>query len=119
MKLQFGYMLLSGLLVSAPALAQPKPAAFGTCAGCHTVVKGAKPGIGPNLFAIGGRRAGTAPNFRFSAPMAKSGIAWTRENLVRFIQKPQKTVPGTKMAFGGVSNPASAAAIADYLLATK
>lgn len=117
--MRFGYMLLSGALVSAPAFAQPRPAAFGACAACHTVVKGAKPGIGPNLYAIGNRKAGTAPNFRFSAPMAKSGITWTRENLIGFIQKPQKTVPGTRMAFGGVGNPAAAAAIADYLLATR
>lgn len=119
MKVKLGLMLLSGALVSSPAIAQTKPAAFGTCAACHSVQKGGRSGIGPNLFGVGNRTAAAVPNFRFSPQMKNSRVVWNRENLIKFIQRPQRVVPGTRMTFGGVSNPASASSIADYLLSLK
>jgi len=104
---------------SAWAAPLPRPAAFGICGACHKVDKGAPNTIGPNLFGVGGTKAGEVAGFTFSPAMKKSGIVWNKANLVRFIQEPQKTVPGTKMPFGGLKNPESAAAIADYILSLK
>ena len=107
--------------LGAPALAAPlpKPAAFGICSACHKVDQGAPNTIGPNLFGVGNTKAGTVPGFAFSPAMQNSKIKWTKANLVAFIQDPQKTVPGTRMPFGGLKNPDSAAAIADYILSLK
>lgn len=109
------------LSLATPALAAPlpKPAAFGICSACHKVEKGAPNSIGPNLYGIGNAKAGNVPNFTFSPAMKSTKIKWTRANLIAFIQEPQKTVPGTRMPFGGLKNPASAAAIADYILSLK
>jgi cytochrome c len=109
------------LSLSAPALAAPlpRPAAFGICAACHKVEKGAPNTIGPNLWGIGNSKAGSATGFAHSAAMKNSKIKWTKANLVAFIQEPQKIIPGNRMPFGGLKNPTSAGQIADYILSLK
>jgi len=109
-------LAVGGTALAAPL---PKPAAFGVCATCHKVDKGAPNTIGPNLFGIGNTKAGAVPGFAFSPAMKKSDIIWNKANLSAFIQAPQKTVPGTRMPFGGLKNPQSADAIADYILSLK
>ncbi len=107
--------------LAAPAIAAPlpRPAVFGICAACHKTDKGAPNTIGPNLWGIANTKAGDVPGFAFSPAMKSSKLKWTKANLVAFIQEPQKTVPGTRMPFGGLKNPESAAAIADYILSLK
>ncbi len=109
------------LSLGAPAFAAPlpKPGVFGICSACHKVDKGAPNTIGPNLFGIGGTKAGAVPGFNFSPAMKASKVKWTKANLVAFIQEPQKVVPGNRMPFGGLKNPESAGAIADYILSLK
>jgi len=109
------------LSLAAPALAAPlpKPPIFGVCGTCHKTEKGAPNGIGPNLWGIGNTKAGEVPGFAFSPAMKGSKVKWTKENLVAFIQQPQKTVPGTRMPYGGLKNPQAAAQIADYILSLK
>jgi len=109
------------LSLAAPAFAAPlpKPAAFGVCATCHKVDKGAPSTIGPNLFGIGNTKAGEVAGFNFSPAMKSSKVKWTKADLTAFIQQPQKVVPGTRMPFGGLKNPEQAAQIADYILSLK
>jgi cytochrome c len=111
-----GALLTAGAATAAPLA---KPAAFGICSVCHQVEKGAPNGVGPNLFAIGGTKAGAVPSFAFSPSMTKSGLTWNRANLVSFIMEPQKTVPGTRMPFAGLKDRKVAEAVADYLLSLK
>jgi cytochrome c len=118
----FGFLALGSLVFAgsaATAAPLPKPAIFGVCAACHKTDKGAPNGIGPNLFGVGGTKAGDVAGFAFSPAMKKSGLTWNKANLVKFIQAPQATVPGTRMPFAGLKNPAQAEAIADYLLSLK
>ena len=103
----------------ASAAPLPKPAIFGVCAACHKTDKGAPNGIGPNLYGISGETAGEVPGFAFSPAMKKSGIKWTRPNLIKFIMSPQATVPGTRMPFMGLKNQQSAEQVADYILSLK
>ena len=118
---RLAFLSILALLLGAPAIAAPlpKPAAFGICSACHKVEKGAPNTIGPNLWAIGNTKAGAVPGFNFSPAMKGSKVKWTRANLIAFIQEPQKTIPGNRMPFGGLKNPASAALIADYILSLK
>lgn len=106
------------LLLAMPAGAAPlpKPPAFAMCAACHKVDKGAPNTLGPNLWGIAGSKAGFHGGFNSSPAMKKSNIKWTRDKLLAFVQNPQKTVPGTRMPFAGIKNPASAEAITDYLM---
>ena len=104
---------------AAPDAGSARPPAFGTCAICHKVNAGEVSPMGPNLFRIGGRKAGSAPGYAYSPAMKGSKIVWNKANLTRFIMNPKGTVPGTKMAYPGQKDPKAAAAIADYLLRLK
>ena len=75
---------------------------FNKCKSCHTL-KAGKHRVGPSLFGVIGRAAGTAEGFKkYSKPMKESGITWDEASLDTFLTKPKKMVPGTKMTFGGL-----------------
>lgn len=90
-------------------------AAFATCSACHSAEKGAPSAIGPNLYGIVGRPAGSADGYRYSNAMKSSGIVWTESELDRFITNPSVAVRGTTMSAGAVSNAERRASIIAYL----
>jgi cytochrome c len=92
---------------------------FGRCAICHTVQKGGGNGLGPNLFGVVGRKAASLPSFMYSGALKASGITWTPDKLKMWIAGPQRLVPGTKMAFGGLSNTSQIADVIAYLSTLK
>ena len=115
-----GGMLLTAM-AAAPAFSAPlpKPPAFAVCGVCHKVAAGEKPTIGPNLWQVGGRKAGTSEGFAYSPAMKASNITWSKDEIVSFITAPNKKVPGTKMVYAGQKDPKAAAAIADYLVSLR
>ena len=90
-----------------------EPAAFAVCKACHSMEPG-KNGIGPSLAGIWGEKAGAVPGFDFSDAMTASGLTWNQASLDKYLTDPRGTVPGTKMAFGGVADAAKRQAIIDY-----
>ena len=40
--------------------------------------------------------------FKYSKAMKGSGLTWDEETLKKYLTKPKKFVPGTKMAFAGL-----------------
>ena len=115
-------------LIAAGALATPAMAAgdpvqgkavFARCAICHNVEKDGGNGVGPNLFGIAGRKAATVEGFNYSGPMKASGIVWTDDNLEKWIAGPAKMLPGTKMAFAGISSKGQIADVIAYLHTLK
>lgn len=113
-------LLLAPLVVASPVVAEvPRPATFGQCMACHTTQKGQKSALGPNLWGISARKAGTLAGFKYSAGMTKYGQSWNAATLAAFLGEPRKTVPGTSMAFMGMKDPAKAREMADYLVSLK
>jgi cytochrome c len=102
---------------TAPTQATPPPG-LDECAVCHGMTKDAPPSIGPNLWGVGGRTAGTT-DYPYSPAMKAYAKPWTPETLVPFIQAPMQAVPGTSMTYPGQPDPAVAKAIADYLMTLK
>jgi len=92
---------------------------FVRCAVCHTAQKGAPNRIGPNLFGVTTRKAGTLPGYSYSSAMAKSGLTWDPPTLSRYLMGPTSVVPGTKMTFAGFSNKQQADDVAAYLATLK
>ena len=103
---------------AAPAPAAAPPSDFAICGGCHESSANARPSLGPNLWNVGGRKAGGVADYDYSPAMKSSGITWTAETLQAFIVDPNKSVPGNKMDYPG-ADPAAAKAIADYLMSLK
>jgi len=89
---------------------------FLQCASCHTYVAGNRDKSGPNLFGIFGRKAGTEKySAGYSEAMRSSGIVWSRATLDTFLQMPARAVPGTKMVYIGLRDPADRAALICFL----
>lgn len=70
-----------------------------TCSACHQL-DGPAHMVGPGLKGIIGRTAGTVGGYDYSEGMRNSGIVWTTDTLIAFLQDPFAMVPDTKMAVG-------------------
>ncbi len=121
----FGAVLVvsAGFTIAAPAAgntpaARPRPAAFMQCAACHSIEPG-RNGVGPSLAAVSGRKAASLPGYTYSNALKNSGITWDAANLDKWLTSPQRTVPGTKMPFAGIPDPARRKEVVDYLLTLK
>jgi cytochrome c len=106
-------MLAAATLALAPlggAMAQDADAGarvFNQCRACHTINQGGRNGVGPNLYGVWGRAAGSIEAFRYSAPMrakAGEGLTWTPENLRAYLTDPKAVVPAGSMSFAGIRN---------------
>ena len=115
-------VLAATLLAATPAFAGDAvngKTVFARCAICHTVDKGGPDGLGPNLFGVAGRKAASRPNFMYSGALKSAGITWTADKLKAWVSGPARLVPGTKMAFGGLSSPKQADDVVAYLATLK
>jgi cytochrome c len=88
---------------------------FARCAMCHSNAKGDGNKIGPNLFGVVGRKAGTAPQFSYSPAMKSAGFVWTNDKLDAWITSPATVVPNNKMMFAGIPSAAQRADLIAYL----
>jgi cytochrome c len=120
----FAAAMLSCGAFSSLAYAQDGDAAqgktvFQRCAICHKVDKGATGGLGPNLFGVVGRKAASQAGFEYSGPLKASGITWTNDKLAQWVSGPAKMVPGTKMAFPGITSKGEVRDVVAYLNTLK
>ena len=90
-------------------------AMFSRCAACHNNSKGGPNGLGPNLFGVVGRKAGSIKDFSYSAAMKSAGFVWNNQKLDSYIANPAKVVPGNRMAFAGIADPKQRADLIAYL----
>ncbi len=130
---RFAAAMLIAAAVAVPAAAVPGPTpanaaayakltgnaangqkVFIQCKTCHVTTAGVNR-IGPSLHAVVGRKAGTVPNFNYSAANKGSGIVWTEAELFQYLETPRATVPGTKMSFAGLKKPQDRADVIAYL----
>ncbi|MGZ9100301.1 MAG: c-type cytochrome [Brevundimonas sp.] len=81
------------------------------CGGCHSL--GANR-FGPALGDVYGRRAATAPGFRYSAALRARGFIWDAASLDSWLMGPRRLVPGSAMA-ATVANADERAAIIAFL----
>ena len=111
-------------LLSGVALAQdevdPEEArlAFNNhCRQCHVTNEGDHR-LGPSLYGVVGREAGSAPGFAYSPAMQNADFVWDEETLDRFIENPEAVVPGNNMKpFSGIASAEERAKIIAYLKA--
>tara|TARA_B100000029_G_scaffold494708_1_gene558810 strand:- start:3542 stop:4072 length:531 start_codon:yes stop_codon:yes gene_type:complete len=88
---------------------------FKKCAACHSITKGGGNKIGPALWGIIGRKAGSISDYKYSKAMAAYGKSWTFEEMNGFLTNPKGWIKGTKMSFAGIKKDTERAAVILYM----
>jgi cytochrome c len=91
-------------LISRAMADEPGNAEFQKCKICHTLNDGGDNRVGPNLFGVFGRKAGSAAGFHYSDAIKQSGIVWNDETLANFLRDPKDSLPGNRMSFPGITD---------------
>ncbi len=86
-----------------------------SCRTCHSVKEGDNR-LGPNLYKVVGRKAGSLPNYGYSPAMKNADFVWDKGNLDQFIADPDAVVRGNNMKpYGGLASADTRAKMIAYL----
>jgi cytochrome c len=104
---------LGTVLLVSPSLSQDRQGADvaagqlafnNSCRTCHSVKEGDNR-LGPNLYKIVGRKAGSLPNYSYSSALKGADFVWDKAKLDAFIANPDSAVPGNNMKpYGGLAS---------------
>ena len=104
---------IMALFASASAAEGAK--VFKKCAACHSIKEGGANKIGPALWGVLGRPAGSVPGYKYSKAMAAYGKNWSFEEMNGFLIKPKDWIKGSKMCFAGLKKAKDRAAVILYM----
>ncbi len=120
-----GTLILAGTLSFAATKAQAAgDAAAGKvlftqkCGICHSVVQGQNK-IGPSLYAVVGRKAGSLPDYTYSEAMKGANRTWDEATLDDYLTNPRQKIPGIKMIFAGLPAESDRQNVIAYLATNK
>lgn len=88
------------------------------CKACHSFDNGGPNRVGPNQWGIVGAALAHAPGFNYSAALIEKKATvptWSPEALDAFLANPREYIPGNKMQFAGIKNPAERADLIAWL----
>ena len=88
---------------------------FKKCLACHSIAEGGGNKIGPALWGVLGRKAGSVSDYKYSKAMAAHGKNWSFEEMNGFLIKPKDWIKGTKMSFAGLKKAEDRAAVILYM----
>jgi cytochrome c len=92
-------------LLAAASADSGRQIAQRACASCHNFAQGGPNGVGPNLWGVVGGPHAHVEGFNYSNAMrALHDKAWDYESLNAFLLRPSAAIPGTRMAYAGMSS---------------
>jgi cytochrome c len=93
----------------------PGAAELQKCKICHSFDKGGANRVGPNLYGVFGRKAGSVAGFAYSDAMKNSGIVWDDDTLAKYLRDPKESLPGNRMSFPGIQDDGTLKALLQSL----
>ncbi len=110
-------------LASSPAAATGpttgKSVFASQCSTCHSDARSRPVVVGPPLFGVVGRPAGSISGYAYSSAMKSAGFAWTPDRLRAYLPAPRDYLPGVKMTYNGLKNPSQLDDLIAYLQTLK
>ena len=92
---------------------------FRQCKSCHATEAG-KNRVGPSLFGVVGKKAGSAEEFKgYSEGLKAAGFMWDEAKLDAYLTNPKAVIADSKMAFAGIAEAADRAHVIAYLKTLK
>ena len=88
---------------------------FKKCAACHSITEGGANKIGPALWGVIGRKAGSVADYKYSKALVAHSKNWSFEEMNGFLIKPKDWIKGTKMSFAGLKNAKDRASVILYM----
>lgn len=86
------------------------------CGACHSFDQGGRNGVGPNLYGVVNRNHAQVEGFNYSAAnRALADKPWDYEALNAFLYAPARAMPGTRMAYAGMSSAQNRADVVAFL----
>lgn len=113
----FGLAIVFSGAAAAAGDAKRGAQLFRQCMACHSVAAGEHM-TGPSLAHVAGHKAATAQGFlRYSGALKRSGVTWDDAALDRWLENPEKFIPGNSMTFPGVRDAQARQDLIAYLKA--
>jgi cytochrome c len=88
------------------------------CQNCHSNEIGVNK-VGPSLWNVVGRQAGTVPDFEYSNAMKSNKAVWSISSLDAYLADPRGDVHGVKMFFRGLPEAKDRGDVIAYLQTLK